>query len=154
MFWVLLALLVALPFVLQQGGRLRALAGKQTRALPEAPVGLRARLVGVDRAIDGVRSALSIMTPSAAMASAALALQRAGTDAGPGTQRFVDLVRELDAIDEADLRDLADAGLDPARIVKALATLVQPERWQRELVGALDYWQETVANLRDPAGYR
>jgi len=184
MFWVLLALLIAVPVLLGAAGRQRALAAAHRKALPEAAVGLRARLAGLDAAIEGVRSVLNLMTAPMAMASAVLALRRLGTsangedggqgplavlyaeladrpippdapgEAGPATQSFEALLVELDRIDEADQRDLADVGLDRGRIVSALAAPVEPERWVRELVSALDYWQDAVANLRDGTAYR
>ena len=185
MFWWLLALLVLLPVVLREVTRRKALTGAVPKALPGPPAGLQARLASVDAAIEGVRSALGLMSTPTSMAAAALALRRFGAgvsardpdrpartlpsvrnathplvpfdepgEAGPATQRFEALLWELSRIDEADLRDLADAGLNPTRIVDALAAAVDPDRWERDLLSALDYWQQTVANLRTGDAYR
>lgn len=154
-WWLMFVFLVVAPLAWRGSRRQRALPEHRFPALANAIVGLAERLGGVDAAIDGVRSVLELANPSTAQACAATAVRRraqpgSGLDGalGPGTARFEQLLATLAAIDADDLRDLADVGLDPAKIVAALAAPHGPEQWRRQLLDALDYWQQGTTNLR------
>ncbi|MEM6992382.1 MAG: hypothetical protein AAF721_17855 [Myxococcota bacterium] len=82
-------------------------------------------------------------------AQSVLANADVGDDAGgPGAARFVALLDALRSIEADDLRDLADAGLDPEKIIAAVSANTPPERWLEEVGARFDYWQQAVASLR------
>ena len=160
LWWLVVgAVLLLLPFLARSAGRQRALrAGPTVPVLASSVVGLAERLAGVDGAIEGVRTLIEMSTAQATQACAVTALFRMnvqpegsgdGSDvAGPGTARFTELLASLQAIAPDDLRDLADAGLEPSKLVAAVSATGTAERWQHELLAALDYWQRGAANVR------
>lgn len=167
-FWVVVLLLVGLAFVSGMiRGRL-ALPGRTRPALPEGATTdpLRERMRGLDAAIEEVRDALALMSPLAARACALTALSRRplaardldlpkhdpgaelpASDTGPGTEIFERLLDHIARIDDADRRELVDAGLDPDKIIGVLANPAPPQRWERELSGTLDFIQQGLRRL-------
>lgn len=165
MIWWLVGMLLVLAFA---SGLIRGRAAlgpaKRARALPEGPSSpLAQRMRDLDVAIDGVREALEVLTVPAALACAVTALARHSTstpstaivsygatqhETGPGTAAFERLLARIAEIDDADRRELADAGLDPAKIIATLSSPVAPELWERELTSTLDYIQQGLRHLR------